>query len=245
MKAMLFAAGLGTRLRPLTNDRPKALVEVGGKTLLEWNLRKLADAGFTEVIVNVHYYADMVVDFIEAIDLAISVVISDERDQLLETGGGLLKAKDWLQEGPFLVHNVDILSDVDLSELMAHHQKENNLATLCVRKRRTSRYLTFHEKTEQLMGWKNIKTGEERPARPHRPEDVKERAFSGIYVLTPAIFDFMPVLPGAKFSIIDTLLESAKTEKIQAFAHDDSDWVDVGRPEAIPVAEALVAGWKA
>lgn len=244
MTAMLFAAGLGTRLRPLTNDRPKALVEVGGKTLLEWNLRKLADAGFTRIIVNVHYFADLVQDFIEAMDLPnVSLVLSDERAQLLETGGGLLKAKDWLSDGPFLVHNVDILSNVDLKALMKQHQQHQHLATLCVSKRRTSRYLLFHAKTQQLVGWKNVTSGEERPARPYRPQDVQERAFSGIYVLEPAIFDFMPAEVGTKFSIIDTLLLAAKTATITSYDHDHTAWVDVGKPAAIPAAEKLVAKW--
>lgn len=240
MKAMLFAAGLGTRLRPLTNDRPKALVEVAGISLLERNLRKLAAAGFTDIMVNVHYFADMVVDFIEAIQVpAAKLYISDERNQLLETGGGLLKVKDFFADAPFLVHNVDILSDLDLLALMQQHQDDERLATLCVRQRATSRYLLFDRNSQQLVGWKNSKSGELRASRDFQSKQVTELAFSGIYVLDPAIFNYMEQKNGQKFSIIDTLLAAATTERILAYPHQHSRWIDVGKPSSLALAEQL------
>ncbi|MEL6972512.1 MAG: sugar phosphate nucleotidyltransferase [Bacteroidota bacterium] len=165
MKAMVFAAGLGTRLRPYTNDRPKALVEVQGKTLLEIVLLRLKSFGVKEVVVNVHHYADMVVRFLnEHEHFGLKIVISDERDMLLDTGGGLLKAKKYLEDAPFLIHNVDILSDFDLEELFNQHRRDPCLTTLAVRQRKTSRYLEF-DRYGRLCGWINKKTGERKESR--------------------------------------------------------------------------------
>ena len=237
MKAMLFAAGLGTRLRPLTNDRPKALVEVAGVTLLERNLRNLFEQGCTEVVVNVHAFADQVEHFIDAMDLPSSqVLISDERTKLLETGGGLYKAKPYLGRDDFLVHNVDILSTTDLQKLFSFHKDHGAIATLCVRQRESSRYLLFDE-AGLLGGWRNNKTGEERLPRSATGNRLKALAFSGIYVCSPRIFDYMPNLPMHKFSIIDTFLQAASTEKILAYPHDEDEWIDVGKPETHALAE--------
>ncbi len=235
MKAMIFAAGLGTRLRPLTNDRPKAMVEVNGQTLLEINIRKLVGFGFKDIVVNVHHFADLVIDFLESNDFGANIIISDERDELLETGGGLRKAADFLMEDDFLVHNVDILTDIDLHKMVHHHKRNNALATLATRQRDTSRYLLFDEQ-QVLHGWTNVKAGIVRQKRVTE-NDLFFRAFSGIHVISPQLFKLFT--RKGKFSIIDTYLDCAKEHFIQEFRHDDGVWLDVGKPESLREAEGL------
>lgn len=230
---MIFAAGLGTRLRPLTNDRPKAMVEVNGRTLLEMNIRKLVQFGFTDIVVNVHHFADMVIDFLESNDFGANILISDERDELLETGGGLQKAVQLLEGDDFLVHNVDILTDLDLNALYNFHKRHNALATLATRQRSTSRYLLFDE-NHVLHGWTNVKAGVVRQKRATE-SDLFFRAFSGIHVISPEIFSLFT--RKGKFSIIDTYLDCAKTHLIQEFPHDDDNWLDVGKHESLREAE--------
>ncbi|MEL7248606.1 MAG: nucleotidyltransferase family protein [Bacteroidota bacterium] len=233
MKAMVFAAGLGTRLRPYTNDRPKALVEVQGKTLLEIVLLRLKSFGVKEVVVNVHHYADMVVRFLnEHEHFGLKIVISDERDMLLDTGGGLLKAKKYLEDAPFLIHNVDILSDFDLEELFNQHRRDPCLTTLAVRQRKTSRYLEF-DRYGRLCGWINKKTGERKESRKGPPES--EWAYSGMSIIDPTLFAYFPT-DKLVFSIIDVWLEAAKYGVIRNFPHDHSSWLDVGKPEALEKA---------
>lgn len=232
---MIFAAGLGTRLRPLTNDRPKAMVEVNGKTLLEINIRKLVKFGFIDIVVNVHHFADLVIDYLNANDFGANIIISDERDELLETGGGLKKAKDLLQGDDFLVHNVDILTDLDLNALYNYHKRHNALATLATRKRATSRYLLFDDH-DVLHGWTNVKAGIVRQKR-STENDLFFRAFSGIHVISPDIFPLFR--RDGKFSIIDTYLDCAKDNLIQSYAHDDGLWLDVGKHESLKEAEQI------
>lgn len=234
-KAMIFAAGLGTRLRPLTNDRPKAMIEVNGKTLLETNIRKLVHFGFTEIVVNVHHFADLVVHFLKENDFGANIIISNEQDELLETGGGLKKAADFLQGEPFLVHNVDILTDLDLNAFYDFHQKNKALATLATRERETSRYLLFDE-NQILHGWTNIKAGVVRQKRATE-NDLFFRAFSGIHVIDPLIFELFTRT--GKFSIIDTYLDCAKNHLIQEYRHDSGLWLDVGKLESLKQAEVL------
>ncbi|MGK0389708.1 MAG: NDP-sugar pyrophosphorylase family protein [Maribacter sp.] len=234
-KAMIFAAGLGTRLRPLTNDRPKAMVEVNGKTLLEINIRKLVSFGFKDIVVNVHHFADLVLDYLDASDFGANIIISDERGELLETGGGLKKASDLLQGEPFLVHNVDILTDLDLNAFYDYHQKNHALATLATRQRETSRYLLFNE-NKVLHGWTNIKAGIVRQKRATE-KDLFFRAFSGIHIISPDIFPLFT--REGKFSIIDTYLDCAKEHLIQSYEHDDGLWLDVGKHESLKEAEEL------
>ena len=238
MKAMVFAAGLGSRLRPYTNDRPKALVEVEGMSLLEIVLRRLKFHGFREVVVNVHHYADQVIEFLESkADLGLQIQISDERELLLETGGGLQKAADCLSDGPFLVHNVDILADLPLDELFQQHVTSGVMATLAVTERSTSRYFQFSPEG-QLVGWRNARTGEVKTSREEaRPQD---RAFSGIYVLDPAIFKYFPT-DKQVFSTVEVLLAAAHKEKVLAYPHDASHWLDVGKPESLAMAPAMLA----
>ena len=237
MKAMVFAAGLGTRLRPFTNNRPKALVEIDGQALLAIVLRRLKHQGVKEVVVNVHHYAKQVIRFLEEADyFDLDIHISDERDLLLETGGGLAKAAAHFQDGPFLVHNVDILSDIDLQALLHAHQTKGALATLAVRQRESSRYLRFTEEG-LLAGWRHARTGEIKVAR--EATTLYDLAFSGISIFDPRIFDFFP-LDKQVFSTIEVLLQAAQTERILGYRHDSTAWLDVGKPEAMTPAAQLL-----
>ncbi|MDW3650767.1 MAG: nucleotidyltransferase family protein [Bacteroidia bacterium] len=238
MKAMIFAAGLGTRLRPLTNDRPKALVEVFGKPLLEWVILKLRENGIREVVVNVHHFADKIEAFLERKEnFDIDIRISDEREFLLETGGGLKFAKDLLQgNDPILIHNADIISDLDIQAFIKSHTEQDALASLAVSERNTSRYLHFDE-TNQLTGWENIKTSEVRPARNPMGE-IRRLAFSGIHLINPEFLDV--IIEEGKFSIIEVYLRLAAQKKIIGYQHDSSNWFDVGKPENLPLATAYL-----
>jgi len=233
---MIFAAGLGTRLRPYTNDRPKALVEVDGKPLIEWAIRRLRYCGFNDIVVNVHHFGEQLIQFLEANKgFGANIIISDERDQLLDTGGGLKKAREHLQDEPFLIYNTDILSDLPLQELYQQHCQSNALATLVVRKRESSRYLLFDE-AMQLSGWRHARTGEEKIARER--SEYFPYAFSGIHIASPAIFDFMP--DQAIFSIIEVYLRAAREEPLYGYLDEGSHWLDVGKIPALTEAEQLV-----
>jgi len=245
MKAMIFAAGLGTRLRPLTDDRPKALVTVAGRTLLEIALSRLRAFGVREVIVNVHHYPEMIRDYLKANDnFGLRIEISSE-ETLLDTGGGLKKAAWFFLEGrttadePFLVHNVDVISNIDLSQMVRLHMRHNALATLAVQDRETSRFLLF-DGQGQLCG---------RQAGCNSPPELVRQvsqtialAFSGIHVISPRIFANMPE-EGA-FSIIAAYLRlAAQSEKVLSFRADNAYWRDVGRPQSvIDAAKDLASG---
>ncbi|MEQ8703769.1 MAG: nucleotidyltransferase family protein [Phaeodactylibacter sp.] len=242
MKAMVFAAGLGTRLRPLTHDRPKALVEVGGYTLLELAIRRLRAFGYDEIVVNVHHFADQIEDLLQKNNnFGATVHISDERLQLLDTGGGLKQAAQWLKGGAsFLVHNVDVLTNLDLHALRRAHEASGALATLAVRERQTSRYLLFDE-AGLLSGWENTKTGEKKISR--AVPSATPLAFSGIQYIHPRLFDYMP--EQEVFSIIGVYLDAARTAKVAGFRHDDTDWLDVGKPDALEPAAKLAKAFAA
>jgi len=234
MKAMILAAGLGTRLRPLTNDRPKALVEVAGRTLLEITLRRLASFGIREVIVNVHHFADLVVDYLHRNNnFGVQVEISRE-DVLLDTGGGLKKA-GWFflnDDESFILHNVDVVSTIDLTAMVRLHSEKRALATLAVQKRETSRYLVFDERQE-LCG---RKAGRDQAAEMVRPAGkTMDLAFSGIHVISPRFLQMMTE-EGA-FSIIKSYLRLAgQGERISAFRADEYYWRDLGKPENVSQA---------
>lgn len=237
MKAMIFAAGLGTRLRPLTDDKPKALVEIGGLPLLELAIRRLKYFGYKDIIVNIHHFGQQIVDFLEKRQhFGIRIALSDERGELLDTGGGLKKAAAFFGDEPFLLYNTDILSNIDLQALRAAHLRKKALATLAVRQRETSRYLLFDEQL-QLCGWQNARSGETRLSR-DKP-GLAPLAFSGIHMLSPAVFTHMPE-GQTVFSIIDVYLEAAKAEPIYGYRHDDSFWLDVGKHPALTKAEQLL-----
>jgi NDP-sugar pyrophosphorylase family protein len=235
MKAMILAAGLGTRLRPLTNDRPKALVEVAGRTLLELALSRLRAFGVSEVIVNTHHYADMILEYLEANhNFGMRVEISRE-EILLDTGGGVKKAAWFFLEGnngrrePFILHNVDVLSTIDLRAMIRSHVEKDALATLAVQKRETSRYLIFDEHG-QLCGRRGGQAAEADVCRPSGHGEAL--AFTGIHVMSRRIFEEMGE-EGA-FSIIPTYLRlAARGEKIQAFRTNGCYWRDLGRPENV------------
>ncbi len=232
MKAMIFAAGLGTRLKPLTDSTPKALLPINGKPMLEHVILKLKDAGFHQIAINVHHLGDQIINFLAANNnFGIQIHISDERDYLLDTGGGIKHAAAFLQGNePFLIHNVDILSDIDLRALYNHHVETNPLATLLVSKRNTSRYLLFN-KENKLCGWRNRETGEVKSFYPDfDPNQYNEYAFSGIHVLSPKIFDWMEEWTG-KFSIINFYLSICAKANIHAYADEDLHLIDVGKPE--------------
>ena len=215
MKAMIFAAGLGTRLKPITDNLPKALVPIAGKPLLEHVILKLKAAGFDEIIVNVHHFPDLIIDFLRVNNnFGIRIEVSDERDFLLDTGGGVRKTAWFFDDNqPFLVHNVDILSNVDLKVLYNQHLRTNPMATLVVSERDTFRYLLFDDNL-RLNGWINEKTGETKPVGISQPDLYKKLAFSGIQVLSPAVFELMKELK-PKFSIMDFYLSSAKKPDYQ------------------------------
>lgn len=232
---MILAAGLGTRLRPLTNDRPKALVDVGGRAMLEITLTRLRGFDIRDVIINVHYFADMVIEYLKKNDnFGMHIEVSRE-DVLLDTGGGLKKAADFFvkdqrdRETSFVLHNVDVISTIDLG-LMAQFHKENQaLATLAVQDRETSRYLLFDERY-QLCGRRTGRDQNDEMAHPAKT--VQALAFSGIHIISPRLFDLMP--EAGIFSIVTAYLRlAAQGEKILAFRADDCYWRDLGRPEDV------------
>ena len=240
MKALIFAAGLGTRLKPLTDTMPKALVPIDGKPLLEHVILKLKAAGFNQIIVNVHHFPDQIIDFLKSknnFDLRIEV--SDERDKLLDTGGGVKKAKWFFDDGkPFLVHNVDILSNIDLQSLYQQHLETSPLATLVVSERDTYRYFLFDIEA-RLKGWINEKTGEVRPENLTNTELFNKLAFSGIQVLSPDVFKLMDHFPD-HFSIVDFYLRNAAQQKIKAYVPHALKMIDVGKLNVLTEAEQFV-----
>ena len=237
MKAMVFAAGLGTRLRPLTNNRPKAMVTVAGRTMLETTLARLRKFGVDEVIVNTHHYAEMIREYLAANgNFGMRIELSHE-EELLDTGGGLKKAALFFLEGssqePFIVHNVDVISTIDLARMVYCHAEQGALATLAVQERETSRYLLFDERG-LLCGRRKGKDGSPEMAR--AAENAQALAFCGIHVISPRIFGL--VTETGVFSIIDAYLRLASQgEKIAAFRADEYKWRDLGRPESIAEAE--------
>ncbi len=240
MKAMVLAAGLGTRLRPLTDDRPKALVTVDGRTLLEIALCRLRDFGVREVIVNTHHYADLILDYLNANNnFGMRMEVSRE-DVLLDTGGGLKKAAHFfVAEGessqePFILHNVDVLSTIDLGRMMRFHAEQDALATLAVQERETSRYLLFDERGQlcgrRVRGASQAEDGQDELVR--SAQQVQALAFSGIHVISPRLFSKMD--EEGTFSIITTYLHlAAQEESIIAFRADEYYWRDLGRPESL------------
>ncbi|KAA6460911.1 nucleotidyltransferase family protein [Acidobacteria bacterium AB60] len=236
MKAMVLAAGLGTRLRSLTNDRPKALVELNGRTLLEITLARLRAAGVTDVIVNTHHFADRVADFLRSRDFGLRVALSYE-PVLLDTGGGLKNAAWFFDDGqPFLLHNTDVLTDIDLSAMLRAHREQNALAILATQNRSTSRPLLFDPNAE-LCG-RIVAGGQREMVR--AVENPDPRAFNGIHVLSPRIFDLLT--EEGVFSIIPAYLRlAAAGESIRAFAADAFYWRDLGRPEHLEQAAADIA----
>jgi len=243
MKAMVLAAGLGTRLRPLTNDRPKALVEISGRTLLEITLTRLREFGVRQVIINVHHFADMIESYLKSNrNFGLRIEISRE-ETLLDTGGGLKRAGYFFQdkvgsrEEPFILHNVDVISNIDFAQMLKFHAEKNGLATLAVQDRPTSRYLLFDEALE-LCGRQSEREGQPELVRPS--PNPQALAFSGIHIISPCFISMMTE-QGA-FSIIDSYLRvAAQAGKILAFRADNYYWRDLGRPEHVTKAAEEIA----
>lgn len=236
MKAMLFAAGLGTRLKPLTDRMPKALVSVAGRTLLEHTLNKLQRVGVDEVVVNVHHFGEQIIDFIATHDFGMQVYVSDERDALLDTGGGLRRAAHFFDKanGPILLHNVDILSNADLGTF--YESAKPFPITLLVSERVTSRYLLFDEDMN-LKGWINVETGEVRtPYENLDIQSLRKYAFSGIHAFSPLMFSRINSYP-TKFPIIDFYLSECNQIQIKGFLVDNLQLVDVGKYATLQSAE--------
>ena len=234
MKAMIFAAGKGTRLKPLTNNTPKALIKVNGTPMIELVIRKFIASGVNEVIINVHYLADQIIDFLNSNNnFGIRIEISDETNELLDTGGGLKKASWFFDDNePFILHNVDVISDIDLIKMVNFHKKSNTLATLAVRERKSSRYFLFN-KEMNLCGWENTKISEKVISKPS--DKLKKLAFSGIHVISPAIFKH--IKKEYKFSIVQTYLELSENNQIIGYQHNENYWFDIGNPENLKSAE--------
>ena len=254
MKAMIFAAGLGTRLKPLTDTLPKALVPLAGKTLLQWQIEKLKAAGIRDIVVNIHHFPDMIINYLKDNDnFGCNIQVSDERDMLLETGGGLRKAKALLgskvqefrsSEEGILICNVDILSNIDIPTLLQAYNP-NEMGVVVVSERETQRYLLFNDEN-RLCGWTNIATGEVRgPIADYQsPIANRQLAFSGMQVLNPRIFDCMDEAvkqKGEKFSLIDLYLSIAEKEILRAYIPENYRMMDVGKIDQISEAESFAS----
>lgn len=227
ISAMIFAAGLGTRLYPLTADKPKALVEYHGEPLLEHVLRKIITAGIQHIVVNVHHFPDLIIQYLKEHPHDAEIQISDERDYLRDTGGGLKFAEPLLADSEnILLHNVDILSDIELGQLIAYHENHGALATLAVRRRKTSRYFLFDEEM-RLCGWRNSKTGEEIISL--QTATYQELAFSGIHVVHRELIKQIP--SAEKQSITPIYIDLAKTNLLKGFLHNEGQWKDMGKFE--------------
>lgn len=240
MQAMIFAAGLGTRLAPLTDNKPKALVEFQGKPMIENVIEKLVKAGFNRIIVNVHHFADMVCDFLKSKNFGAEILISDERDFLLDTGGGLLKARPLLENAPHtLLYNVDVFSTIDVKDLYDCHVKKGALATLAVKQRETFRKFVFTN-FDELCGWVNTKTGEEVVARSYAEDYAYKIPFCGISVVSSKIFPL--ITETGKFSIKDLYLRLAEHNRIIPYLCSGSVlWADLGTPEKINAISEILA----
>lgn len=239
MKGMILAAGMGTRLKPWTDSHPKALVPVGGVPMLQRVVEKMHGAGITDITVNVYHFADQIIDFIS--EKGWNIKISDERPELLETGGGLLKASELVRgEVPVLVHNADILSNVEFGELDRQIEMEGRDALLLVSERESSRKLIF-DADMKLKGWHNLTTGEYRPENYKKREGDREYAFSGIYVVSQGFLARMREREWrGKFSIIDYLLAEMCRENIGGYKKEDLEIIDIGKPDSLNRAENLL-----
>jgi NDP-sugar pyrophosphorylase family protein len=229
MKAMIMSAGKGTRLGKITETIPKVLVDINGKSLLRRAVEKCVSNGFDDIIINVHHCADMVEEEIEKLKrMGYSITISDERQKLLDTGGGLFKAKDFFDNDPFLLYNADIITDFDLSELLDYHREKGGLATLAVRHRPGNRYLLVDQEG-LLCGWCNNLTGEKIIARGNE-NSLSEIAFSSIHIINPEIFNFMTE---GVYSMTPLYLRLASSHKIYTLLSDDGYWFNTGTPEIL------------
>lgn len=245
MNALILAAGLGTRLGQFTSDRPKALVEVCGRTMLEHQLRHLSAAGFDRFVINIHHFAGSVREFLsERNNFGLDIKLSDETDLLLDTGGGIRKAMRLFDNDlPVLVHNVDIFSSVDLKSLYCGHIESGADSTLLVAQRSTSRYLYF-DADGMLRGWSNEKTGQVRSPYPDFDKAAfTPCAFQGIHVLSKSLLPQLDAISESKFSITDFYVDNAARLRLRSVLSDAKDWVDAGKPEALELASQIIKAY--
>lgn len=236
LKAMIFCAGLGTRFKPWTDSHPKALAIINGKSLLQRNVEYLQKHGITDVIVNVHHFADQIIEAVEKSDgWGSNITISDETDAVLETGGGLLKAKPLFKPGQrFITLNADILTDLDIKKLLDFHQDQKPLISMAVSDRKTSRNLLF-DPYGKLCGWRNNATGEERVSTSTAGAIAK--AYDCVVVFEYDVFDLVRF--DGKFSLIDLYLDLARDHAIKGYDHHSEKWMDVGKPDTVAPAEKM------
>lgn len=236
MKALIFAAGLGKRLGKITETIPKALVDINGKTALHYAVEKCSLHGFDDIIVNVHHFADMVEDEIQKLNkIGFRISVSDERDMLLDTGGGLFNVKGFFDRKPFLIYNVDIVSDLDLSALYRHHVEMKGLATLATRHRKGNRFYLV-DKSGLISGWRNIVSGEEIIAR-NETKELYEIAFSSMHIVEPEIFNYMDK---GIYTMTDLYLRLAVKHNIYTYEDDAGYWYDIGTPESLELVRNLL-----
>lgn len=236
MKAMIFAAGLGRRLQEITQSTPKALVDINGKTALRLAVEKCTSSGFDDIIINVHHFASVVEEEVKRLNSeGFRISVSDERDMLLENGGGLFKAREFFDDRPFLLYNVDIISDFDLSSLYRKHLEKGGLATLAVRDRPGQRFLLV-DNDGRLRGWRNIATGEEILTGTDGT-GLSQIAFSSMHITEPEIFNYMTE---GIYSMIDLYLRLAGDHEIYTLRKDDGYWVDIGTPENLDHVRKLL-----
>lgn len=233
---MIFSAGLGSRFKPWTDKHPKALALVNGKSLLQHNIAYLQRYGITDVVVNVHHFADQIIEAVSKNNgWGSNVLISDESNEVLETGGGLLKARDLLQDGePFITLNADFLTDLNITDLLKFHKEKKSLISFGITNRKTSRYFLF-DGDNRLCGWRNMSTGGEKISIVK--DNLKQMAYSCVVVFQPEIFDLIP--QRGKFSLVETYLSLASSYPIYGYDHSGDKLVDVGKPESVAIAEKL------
>ncbi len=245
MKALVFAAGLGTRLKPLTDTMPKALVPVGGKPLLYHVVEKLKSAGITDIVINIHHFPDSIIDYVHSQnDFGIKVTFSDERDLLRETGGGIRHARKSLEGGPFLIHNVDILSDLDIPWFMSQ-SRPDALSTILVSDRVTKRYLLFDDDM-RMVGWTNVETGEVRtPYKGLDADKFRKLAFSGVHLISDRIFTIFDEDGwGERFPIMDFYIKECASHPIYGVLPERLRMMDVGKLETLDEAESFLINLK-
>jgi NDP-sugar pyrophosphorylase family protein len=238
MKAMIFAAGLGTRLKPLTNHIPKALLEVNGITLLEVVILRLKFYGIKDIVINTHHFAEKIISFIEQKNsFGINIHFSDETDKILETGGGLKKASHYFMDDTFLVCNADVMTDLDIHKMVAFHKKYKPIATIAVQNRKTSRYFLFDE-NQNLCGWQNVNTNEQILTQDIQIENTRSLAFSTTHIIEPRIFKYFP--DKDFFSMVELYLTTSQTEIVKGYDHTGDILFDVGKIEELDKASEAV-----
>lgn len=235
MKAIIFAAGLGTRLQHISKDTPKAMVRLQGKPLVHIAIEKLTNAGFNDIIINVHHFADQIQDYVQQNFPQLNIQFSDEKDELLDTGGGLVKAKNFFDKEPFLAYNVDVLSNIDIKKMYREHCKSKAIATLAIRHRSSSRYLLFDEDFT-MNGW--TKPADNDVIQTRQSNAYNPFAFSGIHIISPKLFNHINLK--GKFSLTPLYLELSKNHTIKGYLHDQDYWFDLGAPEKLDAANKFL-----